>query len=272
MQCILSALKSESQPFIKFYNLEKDRRFSFPVFRNKDLYLIGIGVGKKYIERRINDFIQKMGKLPIQFINVGLAGGKKSIHTIGDIFIVNKIKDENSKKFYFPDILYKHTFQESEISTVCKEITNGGAEFSGLVDMEASEIFKVCSKLSSVHNLIFLKVVSDYMDKSFGNFGKDHVSTLMKLNLKEIVALIKDSNLSDYGNHEILNDYDKQWLVQTIKILRLTKTQALMMEKYFKGKKIRNPNFSYSNISTFRPKNKFERNQIFQKICEELTA
>ncbi len=73
MQCILSALKSESQPFIKFYNLEKDRRFSFPVFRNRDLYLIGIGVGKKYIERRLNDFIQKMGKLPIQFINVGRA-------------------------------------------------------------------------------------------------------------------------------------------------------------------------------------------------------
>ena len=272
MQCILSALKSESQPFIKFYNLEKDRRFSFPVFRNKDLYLIGIGVGKKYIERRINDFIHKMGKLPIQFINVGLAGGKKSVHTIGDIFIVNKIKDENSKKFYFPDILYKHTFQESEVSTVCKEITNGGAEFSGLVDMEASEIFKVCSKLSSVHNLIFLKVVSDYMDKSFGNFGKDHVSTLMKLNLKEIVALIKYSNLSDNRKHEILNDFDKQWLVQTIKILRLTKTQSLMLEKYFKGKKIRNPDFSYPNISTFRPENKFERNQIFQKICEQLTA
>lgn len=272
MQCILSALKSESQPFIKFYNLEEDRRFSFPVFRNKDLYLVGIGVGKKYIERRINDFIQKMGKLPIQFINVGLAGGKKSIHTIGDIFIVNKIKDENSKKFYFPDILYKHTFQESEVSTVCKEITNGGAEFSGLVDMEASEIFKVCSKLSSVHNLIFLKVVSDYMDKSFGNFGKDHVSTLMKLNLKEIVALIKDSNLSDNGNNEILSDNDKQWLVQTIKILRLTKTQSIMMEKYFKGKRIRNPDFSYPNISTLRPENKFERNQIFQKICEQLTA
>ena len=51
MQCILSALKSESEPFIKFYNLEKDSRFSFPVFRNKDLYLLGIGVGKKYIKK-----------------------------------------------------------------------------------------------------------------------------------------------------------------------------------------------------------------------------
>lgn len=272
MQCILSALKSESEPFIKFYNLEKDNRFSFPVFRKKDLYLVGIGVGKKYIESRVNDFIQKMENSSIQFINVGLAGGKKNIHTIGDIFIINKIKDENSKKFYFPDILYKHTFQESEVSTVCKEITNGGDEFSGLVDMESSEIFKVCSKLSSVHNLIFLKVVSDYMDKSFGDFDKDYFSTLIKLNLKKIDALIKDSSLIDYGAHEILNEYDEQWLVQTIKTLRLTETQSLKIEKYFKGKKIRNPDYSYPNILINRPENKFERNQIFKKICEELTA
>ena len=272
MQCILSALKSESQPFIEFYNLEKDRRFSFPVFRNKDLYLVGIGVGKKHIEKRVNDFIQKIGSSPIQFINVGLAGGKKSIHTIGDIFIVNKITDEASKKFYFPDILYKHSFQESEVTTVCKEITNGGADFSDLVDMEASEIFKVCSKLSSVHNLIFIKIVSDYMDKSLGSFDKNHYSTLMKLNLKEMDILIKNSNLSDNGNHDILNEYDEQWLVQTIKILRLTKTQSLLIEKYLKGKKIRDSSYIYPNILTNIPENKFERNQIFKKICEELTA
>ena len=272
MQCILSALKSESEPFIKFYNLEKDRRFSFPVFRKKDLYLVGIGVGKKYIEKRVSSFIQKMNNLPIQFINVGLAGGKKGIHTIGDVFIINKIKDENSKKLYFPDILYKHRFQESEVSTVCNEITNGGVEFTGLVDMESSEIFKVCSKLSSVHNLIFLKVVSDYMDKSFGNFNKDYFSNLIKLNIKKIDVLIKNSYLIDYEYHEILNEHDQQWLVQTIKMLRLTKTQGLMIEKYFKGKKIRNPNYVYPKTFTNRPKNKFERNQIFKKICEELTA
>ena len=104
------------------------------------------------------------------------------------------------------------------------------------------------------------------------NFDKDYFSTLIKLNLKKIDALIKDSSPIGYGAHEILNEYDEQWLVQTIKILRLTKTQSLMLEKYFKGKKIRNPDFSYPNISTFRPENKFERNQIFKKICEELTA
>ena len=110
------------------------------------------------------------------------------------------------------------------------------------------------------------------MDKNFGDFDKDYFSTLIKLNLKKIDALIKESYLIDYGNHEILDENDKQWLLQTIKTLRLTKTQSFSIEKYFKGKKIRNPNYSYPNTFTNRPENKFERNQIFKKICEELTA
>ena len=72
------------------------------------------------------------------------------------------------------------------------------------------------------------------MDESFVDFDKDYFSTLIKLNLKKIDALIKDSSLIDYGANEILNEYDEQWLVQTIKTLRLTETQSLIIEKYFK--------------------------------------
>ena len=62
MQCILSALKSESQPFIDHYNLVRDNKFQFPVFRNKDLFLIAIGVGKKLIEYRISHFLKTLIK------------------------------------------------------------------------------------------------------------------------------------------------------------------------------------------------------------------
>ena len=72
------------------------------------------------------------------------------------------------------------------------------------------------------------------MDKSFGNFNKDYFSNLIKLNIKKIDVLIKNSYLIDYGDHEILNEYDEQWLVQTIKTLRLTKTQGLMIEKSYR--------------------------------------
>ena len=61
MQCILSALKAESQPFIDYYDLERDNNFPFPVFRKKDLCLIAIGVGKNY-EYRLKHFFRMLNK------------------------------------------------------------------------------------------------------------------------------------------------------------------------------------------------------------------
>ena len=48
MQCILTALKAESDPIIKHFGLKRSNSFDFPVFEDqtKDLFLIGLGVGK----------------------------------------------------------------------------------------------------------------------------------------------------------------------------------------------------------------------------------
>ena len=46
--------------------------------------------------------------------------------------------------------------------------------------MEASEIFRVCSKLSPLHNIAFIKVVSDFMDKDIMNYDKKYFSNLIK--------------------------------------------------------------------------------------------
>ena len=125
-------------------------RFHYPVYRKNDLYLLRIGVGKKLIKKRVPDFFKNLNEPAAQFINIGLAGGKKGTHKIGDIYIINKIKDDASQKLYYPDILIKHPFQESGITTVDKGIGDGGDKYPDLVDMDSSEIFKICSKLCSI--------------------------------------------------------------------------------------------------------------------------
>ena len=272
MQCILSALRTESQPFIQYFNLERDKRFDFPVFRNNDLYLLGIGVGKKLIQKRLTDFFKNIDQSFVQFINIGLAGGKNGIHKIGDIFIINKIKDEVSQKFYYPDILIKHPFQESGITTVEKGVNNGGARYSDLVDMEASEIFKICSTLCSLHNIVFIKIISDHMDKIFKDFDKKFISNLIKVKLIEVDNFIKSLKLNEDLNKNILNNADLEWITETIKILRLTKTQGIYLEKYLKGNRIRNSSYLYPILPSKRPESKIRRNKIFQNICEELTS
>tara|TARA_A100001388_G_scaffold271426_1_gene250217 strand:+ start:464 stop:1282 length:819 start_codon:yes stop_codon:yes gene_type:complete len=272
MQCILSALKSESQPFIDYYKLQRDNNFRFPVFRNKDFYLIAIGVGKKHIKYRLKHFFQNVKQRPIQFINIGVAGGHKALHSLGDVFLINKINDKNTNNSYFPDILYKHSSKEIEITTVQKEITNGGEDFKGLVDMESAEIFRVCSKFSPIHDIAFIKVVSDFMDGEIKNYDKEHFSNLIKNNLKEISSLINSLRLIENINPNILNSNDEKWLKQVTIRLRLTKSQSIILKKYLKGNKIRNLENFYPLIPEFDHNSKLERNKLFQNILAELTT
>ena len=110
MQCLLTALKAESQPLIDHFGLTKDSSFLFPVFKMDNLYLIGIGVGKKRIKYRIETFCQYFIHEKIQFINIGIAGGNHSSTKIGACYLLHKIKDETTGKTYYPDILIKHNF------------------------------------------------------------------------------------------------------------------------------------------------------------------
>ena len=272
MQCILSALKSESQPFIDYYKLERDNKFRFPVFRNKDFYLIAIGVGKKLIQDRVKHFFQNVKQRPIQFINIGVAGGQKAIHNLGDVFIINKINDKKTQNSYYPDILYKHSSKEIEITTVQREITYGGEAFKGLVDMESSEIFKVCSKFSPIHDIAFIKVVSDFMNRELKCYDKEHFSILIKNNLREITSLINSIKSIKNINPNILDHYDEQWLKQATIRLRLTNSQTIILKKYLKGNKIRNSENSYPTIPEFDQNSKSERNKLFQNIIAELST
>ena len=272
MQCILSALKFESIPFIKHFGLEKDDRFDYPVFANGKIYLIVVGIGKKSIEKRINNFIQNLDQKFPQFINIGTAGGKKDKHVIGDAFLINKIIDHYSKQVYYPDILIRHPFKESSIITVEESVHDGGQIFPDLVDMEASEIFKVCSKFCKLHNMIFIKIVSDHMNIDIKTFDQDYLLSLFQNKLQDIENFLQ--RLRDFSNinKSILFKTDREWIINTTQRLRLTRSQAIRLKMIFKGYRLRNPNASCPAIDDFKPESKLKRNTKFQNICAILTS
>ena len=190
MQCILTALKAESQPLINHFNLNRDTSFQFPVFKNNDLYLVGLGVGKKNIINRIETFLNQNNPDLIQFINIGIAGGNPKSTKIGGSYLLNKIKDETTGRTYYPDILIKHNFEEISLVTVESVISDGEGVYKGLVDMEASEIFKICSSLVPAHRLAFLKIVSDYMNIEFKEIMAQPISKLISHQLDSIESFL----------------------------------------------------------------------------------
>ena len=113
VQCILTALKYESEPIIDHYGLARDKTFDFPVYRSGSMVLLGIGVGKKFIKTRICElYAQKQDYEEYQYVNIGIAGGNPANTALGGCYMVNKIYDEHDKIYYYPDLPAGHPFQD----------------------------------------------------------------------------------------------------------------------------------------------------------------
>ena len=272
MQCILTALKEESQPLINHFNLKRDTSFQFPVFKNNNLYLVGVGVGKKNIRNRIETFLNQNNPDLIQFINIGIAGGNPKSTKIGGSYLLHKIKDETTGKTYYPDILIKHNFEEISLVTVESVITDGEGVYKGLVDMEASEIFKICSSLVPVHRLAFLKIVSDYMNNEFEQIIAHPISNLISHQLNSIELFLSQFERMLNEDAPILSEKHIKWIDETVKQMSLTETQYHQLLQFAKGFRLRKTGFPFPDVEKNAPTNKTIQKYHFKNICAELSA
>ena len=272
MQCILTALKAESQPLINHFNLSRDTSFQFPVFKNNDIYLIGLGVGKKNIKNRIITFLNQNNPDLIQFINIGIAGGNSKSTKIGSSYLLHKIKDEATEKTYYPDILFKHNFEEISLVTVESIISDGGGVYKGLVDMEASEIFKICTTMVPVHRLAFLKIVSDYMNNEFEQNIAHPISKLISSQLIPIESFLSQFEKMFNGEIPILSENDIKWIDEMVQKMSLTETQYQQLLQFAKGFRLRKTGRPFPDVKNNLPMNKTTQKHHFKIICAQLSA
>lgn len=272
MQCILTALKAESQPLIDHFKLIRDSTYPFPVFRNGYVALIALGVGKKNIHHRITTFYNSVQENNIQFINIGISGGNPTSTKIGECYFLHEIKDEMSGALYYPDILVKHSLEEISLVTVENVVSNEESRYRGLVDMEASEIFNVCSSIVPLQRLAFIKIVSDHMDLKFEEIIALPISTLISNHLASIELFFIRFNHLLKEETPILSETDIEWIHDTIQELALTETQSLQLTHCLKGFRIRLEGLQLPEIEKISTLNKSTQKILFRKICEKLST
>ena len=273
MHCILTALKAESDPIIKHFGLKRSNSFDFPVFEDqtKDLFLIGLGVGKRKIESRIKNFI-KSGKYSyVQFINIGIAGSNKDYSEIGDLLLINKIIDESSNLSYYPDILIDHKMVEGALTTVEKVADDINSHHDSLVDMEASEIFKVCSRITPIHHIAFIKIVSDHMQFEQVKLTGNVISSLITTKLEVIKTFLENFNSLLKNDQPILSQIDLDWIHNNKRQLLLTETQTKQLTDKTKYYRLKNNKLPLPDRILIKPESKVVRKRIFTDICETLT-
>ena len=162
---VFMALYAEAKPLIEKLDLKKiNSRFKFIQYESPEICLTITGVGSIAASTAVGAVCasRDIGETDI-LVNIGsCAGSASSLH---GIYLIHKITDEVTGRTYYPDMLYKHTFDEVEIITIPSVKTREKVESVSnsrlLYDMEAAAIYQAGSYFVGPHQMQFLKVVSD---------------------------------------------------------------------------------------------------------------
>lgn len=164
---LIFAMRVEAEPFIERYNLKKNKRFTrMDVFENDNVAAVISGTGilraglsvTEYLSSRaigIEDFL----------VNVGICGCTyDNADAPGKIFICNKIESDGISRTFYPDMLYKNAFEESDITSCTGVIADRSLVKTGLVDMEAAGVYAAGIRFMRTSQIAVIKIASDMCD------------------------------------------------------------------------------------------------------------
>lgn len=179
---IFTALYCEAHIFIKQFSLAKNPKNSrFQEFYSESagIRLTITGVGEIAAAAAVGSTCTEYHAGPGDFlVNIGTCAYTAES---GGIFLCNKITEQATGKTFYPDVLYRHNFNEKSIVTGMipwnserdgrEQQWNDGDDSSiqqwnrekrgYLYDMEAAAVYQAGSYFFGPHQMIFLKIVSD---------------------------------------------------------------------------------------------------------------
>ena len=167
MLFITTAMQPEARPLIAALGLKKNHAFArFRIYDSPECALIVSGTGKIRSAVATTFLLTSFNASKNDFyINSGVCGAvDKNIKT-GSIFLINSIRDHETRREMFPDMLYHHDFQEDAIETFSAPVTADAKKTlnTRLVDMEAAGAFEAARLFLPMHRMAIIKVALDYL-------------------------------------------------------------------------------------------------------------
>lgn len=174
MLYISTTLYCEAKPFIKYFKLKKTDKFhKFQVFLSDDIILIISGVGEIASSVAIacvcSTFVPKEKDF---FLSFSSGAALSENMPLGELYLLNKITQITTDKTFYPDILFRHPFQEIQGITGSKILQEDSSFLQSYMqdetnlylsyDMEAASSYVSASYFFETHQMLFLRVISDY--------------------------------------------------------------------------------------------------------------
>ena len=188
---IITALPDEARPFIDRFKLASDENQSdLRVFNNETCSLLITGIGGSRVKSILPVFLKRISDFNnIVLFNVGIAGGHPDKTEIGEVYLVNKVTNDETVDKYSLTIPVKNDFDMMALTTVEKGITAGHVGYESLVDMEAAIITATAISYLNIDKIAVIKVVSDHMD--IADWSSVNVCEIIKSKLDSICTLME---------------------------------------------------------------------------------
>lgn len=284
MLYIVVAMHCEAKPLIQQFALKRDdsARF-FEIYKNEDKVLVISGVGKM---RSAIATTHILSRLELDensvIVNIGTCGSISKSLSVGSPVLINKIKDAETGKEYYPDILLRHiSMEQGSLDTHNKvfirdnmaNIYGQEDRYPDFVDMEASGFFQAAERFVGPHQIYVVKVVSDYLEGDL--LDKVYIADCMDKAMPYIKELIdKIANFQGQAvKGDIFTAEDKIILEKLISHLRLTNYQSHQLNDIARAFKIRTgskiPDFK--EIMNVDVKTKEQGKKLFNHVKQTLT-
>lgn len=165
--CLLMATMLEAKPFIAGLSLTKLEQKPFPVYSNKNYFLIISGIGKTNSAMACTYSCFKFK--PSCIMNMGAAGATRTGYVLGEPLNITKAFEYDRPQFnskaphsHMPDILKGFTY--ATIATFDRPVLDPVerrkiSKTANLIDMESASIIQACNRFK-IKCYVF-KFVSD---------------------------------------------------------------------------------------------------------------
>ncbi len=187
---IYTALPCEAKPLVEHFNLKKDTTIQpFAVYFNQQLCLTVTGLGKSAMAAGVayTQALFASVEHPV-LVNIGIAGHKH--HTVGSLFLIDKITDLDSHKSYYPPLVFTPPCPTANIQTVSRPQLDYDSQH--LCDMEASAFYETAVRFSTGELIHCLKVISDNASSPAENIQSKQVAQLIAAHIATLETLLAE--------------------------------------------------------------------------------
>jgi len=258
---LITALDAEAKPFCDYYRLKRDTSLPYTLYRNSEMMLLVCGIGKANTMMAVSALLGwRVPEARDIMVNVGICGAP-SDYVIGEALLVHQIMD--GERRYYPDILYSHPFRETSLSCI-ESPRSIACDYP--VDMESSAVFQAASRFFKLHQMAFIKIVSDHFSPE--SVTKEGVLELIRSRMEEMDGLIRtlqtlqvDSSLFSYQERGEIDVFKEHF----------TKSQGDALEDALSYFRLKNP-AALLKLDHEIPPSKRERSQLLETLIHTLTA